>query len=439
MTETRSIADQMPLCPPRTDVDILVVGGGPAGLVTALGCASLGLGVTLISGPHRPGGHARDRRTAALFGGSIELMRNLGVWPLLAADCQALDAIRIIDDTGRLMRAPEVTFRASEVGLETFGYNVPNAPLMDALLAVAGAEPNLTIVETAGATRVEPGPERVAITIAEGPTLSARIAVAADGRKSLARDASGIGTRSWSYDQAAVVTWFEHGRDHEGVSTEFHRRHGPLTTVPMPGRASSLVWIESRDEAKRLDALDDGDFRRALERELHGLLGVIGTIGPRALFPLSALTVEQYGARRIALVGEAAHVIPPIGAQGLNLGFRDAAAFVDCVAAAAKEGRDIGGDDVLADYTRMRSGDVSSRVTAVDLLNRALLSPFLPLSLARGFGLYLLQNVGPLRREVIRRGVDPAGSPPRLMRRGYTRPDHGRTGGSARFPSNGAA
>jgi 2-octaprenyl-6-methoxyphenol hydroxylase len=400
------------------DPSALVIGGGPAGLAAALALSIAGLPVTLAAAPHRPGGHDRDRRTAALFAGSVELLRNLGVWDDLKEHCAPLTAIRLIDDTGRLFRAPEVTFRAAEAGLDAFGYNVPNDALLDCLSARAAAMPGLTLHATGGARAVRIAQGRVSVDLAEGDQLSAALAVAADGRKSITRDAAGISVETWSYPQAAVVTWFTHQRSHDGVSTEFHRAVGPFTTVPMPGLASSLVWVEEPGEAARIMALSETDFRRAIETRLNGLLGPVGEVGPRAVFPLSGLTPDVFGRNRVALVGESGHVIPPIGAQGLNLGLRDAATLADCVAEAVADGRDPGGSAVTDRYSALRAPDVNGRITAVDILNRTLLSPYLPVHLLRGFGLHVLNVAGPLRRRIVQEGVQPASYVPLLMQNG---------------------
>jgi 2-octaprenyl-6-methoxyphenol hydroxylase len=157
------------------------------------------------------------------------------------------------------------------------------------------------------------------------------------------------------------------------------------------------------------------EFRAAIEERLQGLLGGVGEIGPRALFPLSGLSASSFAADRVALVGEAAHVIPPIGAQGLNLGLRDAAVLADCLAGALSEGRDIGGPETLAAYNAARRLDAGSRIAIVDLLNRSLLTALLPVHLARGLGLHILKAVGPLRRMVVREGLAPSLAQPTLM------------------------
>ncbi|WP_333794215.1 UbiH/UbiF family hydroxylase [Hyphomicrobium sp.] len=393
-----------------------VVGGGPAGIASALALGRAGLDVVLAAPPHRPLGLASDTRTAALFAGSIELLKNVGAWEALAPDSAPIEAIRIVDDTGGLLRAPEVVFTASEVGRDAFGWNVPNDRLVAALRAAAAApESRVSLHETAGIAKVEIGNTAARLTSQEEAEFEARLVVGADGRNSICRAAAGIGTRSWRYEQAALIATFHHGRPHHGISTEFHRPAGPFTTVPLPGLCSSLVWVERPEEARRLLALDEVAFRRTLEERLQGLLGGIGEIGSRAMFPLSGLTAETFGRSRVALVGEAGHVIPPIGAQGLNLGLRDAATLADCVAAALAEGHDPGGAETLDAYSRRRRPDVAARVATVDVLNRSLLSGFLPVHLARGLGLVALKSFGPLRRLAVQEGLQPSSDVPALL------------------------
>lgn len=385
---------------------VVVIGGGPAGLATAVLLARFGVETVAVAAAPVAG---PDRRTAALFSGSIELLRNLGVWDAIAKDCEPMFGIRLIDDRGAMLRAPETVFKAVELGLDEFGFNVPNASLVAALGRAASAQPGLTVLSGTVAAVVDRD-AGVTVRLTDGRSLTAGICVGADGRHSLARTAAGIVTRSWDYPQAAVVTAFGHQRPHHGISTEFHRPNGPLTTVPMPGRRSSLVWVESREEAARLGQLVDEAFCEELETRLSGLLGTIGDVGPRASFPLSGLSAETLGLGRIALVGEAAHVMPPIGAQGLNLGLRDAAVLAECVAEAQ------GGDSAaIAEYARSRAPDVGSRIAAIDVLNRSLLSDFLPAHLLRGFGVYALGAIPALRRVVVREGLRPSVASPKAM------------------------
>lgn len=400
-----------------TTTACMIVGTGPAGLATALALAAVGVEVTLV-GPPAATEEAADTRTAALFTGSVELLRNLGVWKPLASVSAPLRAIRIIDDTGGLLRAPEVLFTAREVGLGAFGWNVPNAALTAALWEEIARAGRIEFVNTARVAHVEIRPGEVIARTSEGRTVSARLVAAADGRGSVCRAAAGILTRRWSYDQAAIATRFAHGRPHGDVSSEFHRAAGPMTVVPLPGLESGLVWVERPRIAERLAGVDADGFRAALEAHLQGLLGSVGEVGPRRAFPLGGLTAEVYARARVALVGEAGHVIPPIGAQGLNLGLRDAATLADAVAEARARGRDVGGAEVMESYHAARRADVETRILAVDVLNRALLSTLLPVSLARGLGLHLVRALGPLKRELMRHGLEPAGPRPTLMQAG---------------------
>ncbi len=392
----------------------MVVGSGPAGLSAALALAEVGAEVVLV-GPPAPPQQAADTRTAALFTGSVAMLANLGVWPSVQDVSAPLRAIRIIDDTGRLMRAPEVLFEAHEIGLEAFGWNVPNAALTDALWAAVKSHAAIRIVATARVEGLQITQDGVRARTLEGTEVTARLVAAADGRNSICRTAAGITITAWSYDQTAIATRFSHGRPHDDISTEFHRSAGPLTTVPLPGLASSLVWVERPAVAQELIGMDEDAFRHALTERLQGLLARIDDIGPRRSFPLSGLTADTFAANRVALIGEAGHVIPPIGAQGLNLGLRDAAALADCVSEALRQDRDVGGDACMQHFHDARRADVGSRSFAVDTLNRTLLSTLLPVSLVRGLGLHMIRSVGPLKRALIRYGLEPSGSRPTLM------------------------
>lgn len=394
--------------------DVIVVGGGPAGLAAGVALARLGFVTALATQPLVRSG-PRDNRTAALFTGSITLLRNLGVWHDVADASAPISAIRIIDDTGSLLKAPEVLFTSEEIGLEAFGYNVPNANLVDALVAIA-PRCGLRIFETAGVRDVTIGADGVHLRLDDGHELAAQLIVGADGRNSICRKAAGIASQTWTYDQSALTTSFAHQRPHGGISTEFHRPAGPFTTVPLPGLASSLVWVERPAVAGRLAELDDDAFRAELEARLQGLLGPVGEIARRAVFPLSGLTAEVFALNRVALVGEAGHVVPPIGAQGLNLGLRDVAWLADSLADARAKGRDCGDPMTLARYTAARRLDVASRIWTIDILNRSLLSSLLPVHLARGLGLHALNALAPLRRIVVREGLAPSGATPKLMR-----------------------
>ena len=390
--------------------EVAVVGGGPAGLTAAVALASAGVDTIVIAPPHRP-----DNRTTALLAGSVAALDALGVWPLCQAYAAPLAALRIVDDRGGLLRAPDVTFHASEIGLPAFAHNVENRRLMDALTARARDFPALRMVEAA-ATDIDVDDSGVTLRLADGRTVRARLAIGADGRDSLCRSAAGIEVERWSYPQTALTCNVRHDRPHRDTSTEFHTAAGPFTLVPLPGLQSSLVWVAKPAEAERLAGLSDDAFSLAVERHAHSLLGKMQVVSGRALFPLGGQSARRFAARRIVLIGEAAHLIPPIGAQGFNLGLRDAATIAELVVATRRSGGDPGERALLERYDRMRQVDVRARTFAVDLLNRSLLADFLPLQGARGLALALLDRIGPLRRAVMREGVTPRANEPRLMR-----------------------
>jgi 2-octaprenyl-6-methoxyphenol hydroxylase len=389
--------------------EVVVVGAGPTGLTAAVALASAGVETALVARAS-----PSDNRTTALLTGSVAALETLGVWERCRAQAAPLRVMRIVDDTGRLLHAPEVRFEAAEIGLDAFGHNIENRHLIAALEARSRELPSLHRIED-DVRAIDIAASGVSVTLKSGGTASARLAIGADGRHSLCRAAAGIETDRHAYPQTALTYNLRHTRPHQDTSTEFHTASGPFTLVPLPGLRSSLVCVVEPSAAEHLRALDHDALSRDLERRSHSILGKIDAEEGHGLFPLAAETARHFAARRIALIGEAAHAIPPIGAQGLNLGLRDAAAIAEAVVTARRAGADAGSREVLAAYDAERRADVASRTVAVDLLNRSLLSDFVPVQGARGLGLYLLDHVGPLRRAVMREGVSPRAQP-RLMR-----------------------
>jgi 2-octaprenyl-6-methoxyphenol hydroxylase len=379
------------------DFDIVVVGAGAAGLAAGLALAGRGWQVAVLG----EAAARRDGRTVALMDGSVRFLEEIGAWARLAPSASPLETLTIIDDTGSLLRAPPVAFHASEIGLDAFGQNVESAALVDGLAAQARETPGLTLLApTMGSLAVEADVSRV--RLADGGSLAARLVVGADGRRSGVREAAGIRTREWSYEQVALTAILAHDRSHRDTSTEFHTREGPFTLVPMAGRRSSLVWLVSPGHARRLQAFDDEAFARAVETQAQSMLGSMRLAGPRGAVPMGGLSVDRFAAERVALVGEAAHVFPPLGAQGLNLGLRDVKGLRDAVGQAPG---DPGDPARLARYDRARGFDVRSRTGVVDAMNRSLLAGFLPIDAARGLGLMAVSRIPPLRRFVMRQGL----------------------------------
>ena len=383
--------------------DVAVVGGGPAGLSAAIALAQAGSSTVLIA---RRAPYA-DNRTTALLGGSIDFLEGLGVWERCRDQAAPLSAMRLVDDTARLIRAPEVRFSADEIGLEAFGCNIENHVLVAALEARAAEIPGLTRFDDEAET-VLPDDKEVAITTANGTSVLARLVVGADGRHSLCRDAVGIGVVKRDLNQAALTFNIGHARPHQNVSTEFHTPQGPCVFVPLPGNRCSVVWVVSPKEAERLLALSDDELSEAAEKQSHSIFGRVRVEAGRHLFPLAIERPKQFAHRRVVLVGEAAHVIPPIGAQGLNLGLRDAADIADLAREAIAAGQDPGAWRVLQRYDFARRADVLSRSFVIDVANRSLLSDILPMQTLRAAGLHLIGSIGPLRRLAMREGLAPS-------------------------------
>ncbi|MGO4351202.1 UbiH/UbiF family hydroxylase [Rhizobium sp. RAF36] len=379
--------------------EVAVIGGGLAGMVAGVAIARGGRNVALIAPP----APKEDRRTTALMDQSIRFLDRLTLWDKLKPATAALTSMRIIDGTNRLLRAPATTFRAPEVGLDAFGHNFPNAALMTVLEAAIAGEGNITRFD-AFAETIEIGAESVTLTLAGGEQLTADFAVGADGRKSKLRETAGIDIRNWSYPQSAIVLNFSHSVPHQNISTEFHTEHGPFTQVPLPGSRSSLVWVQNPAEAAANAELSLEDLSRLVEERMQSMLGRVSVEEGVQVWPLSGMMAHRFGRGRIALVGEAAHVFPPIGAQGLNLSLRDIMALTDILCGRAEL-------PVAADsgdqFDRKRRADIMTRTASVDLLNRSLLSDFLPVQMLRAAGLHILSAIPPLRSIVMREGIEP--------------------------------
>ena len=397
--------------PPAAEVftaEVAIVGAGPAGLVSAIALAAAGVDALLIAPPAQ-----MDHRTTALLAGSVAALDTLGVWKGCVPHAAPLKKLRIVDDTRRLFRAPEVLFTAAEIDCDAFGYNIENRHLMAALQSRAATLPLTWIA--APALAIECDASVVTIKHGQGEAR-VQLAIGADGARSVCRAAAGITTRRRAYPQTALTVNLSHARAHDDTSTEFHTEEGPFTLVPLPGRRSSLVCVAAPAHCAELAAMDDAALSAEIERRAHSLLGTMSVESGRSIFPLAVEKADALARSRIVLVGEAAHVVPPIGAQGLNLGIRDAATVAEIVADAHWHGHDLGGPEVIGRYDNERRADIVTRTLAVDLLNRSLLAEFMPAHGARGLSLYLVDRIGPLRRALMREGIAPAVSQPKLMR-----------------------
>jgi 2-octaprenyl-6-methoxyphenol hydroxylase len=380
----------------RSAFEIAVIGGGATGFAAALAAAIGGRDTVLFAPPASfpPG------RTALLMQGSLEILGDLGVSPEDSPHAAPLRSIRIVDATDRLIRAPETIFHASEIGLPAFGLNMPNGELVETMRRRAEVAPALTIVDNP-VDHIEHDDAGVLLT-AKGAQYRARLVIAADGARSVARAAAGISARTWAYRQSVLVATLAIAYPHGGISTEFHTTSGPLTLVPLAGDRISIVWVDRPERAEAVAALAGGAFSQAAAERAQFVHGAMQADSQPHVYALSAALADRFAARRTMLVGEAAHVFPPIGAQGLNLGLRDVAALMRVL---ARHRSDPGAAAALDAYHAARQADVRSRTLAVDLLNRSLLTGFLPVQLARGLGMAAVSAVPALRRALMRQGL----------------------------------
>jgi len=378
--------------------DAVVVGGGLAGLAAAVAIARAGL-ETVHLAPKGP----RDLRTSALMLPSVDYLRGAGLIGEPAAVGHPLTQIRIIDATTRLFRAPETLFDSAEAGLEAFGWNFPNVKLAEAFEAARAQLPNLTTRDTSLAS-LEASAAGIMLTLGDGTALEVPLVVGADGKKSLVRAAGGFRAREHGFTQAALVCDLELGRPLGSTSVEFHYPQGPFTLVPAGGNRANLVWIDDQAVLKSEQASGPDRLRAVFLEKSQRLFGDIALTAPAHLFPLSTISVDHAGANGIVLVGESAHVFPPIGAQGLNLGLRDVADL-----AAVLSDVDVASPGwaktVSEDYSTRRAGDLARTGSMVDALFRSLLTEMLPAQLLRAGGLWALKILPPLRKQAFDLGM----------------------------------
>ena len=379
--------------------EIAVVGGGLAGSIAAIAFAGQGFSVAFIA----PEDGRTDSRTTALMENSLQFLTTLGIWDSVLPHAAALQTMQIIDGTDRLIRAPTVAFRAAEIGLEAFGYNIPNAPFLKVLEEAIEKEACITVLH-ATVDRLSTADGQTALTLSNGETIEARLVIGADGRTSKVRQSAGIEVHNVTYPQTALVLNLSHDLPHKNTSTEFHTPTGPFTIVPLGERRSSLVWVVKPEQAKDLVDMTDEALNRRIEERMSSMLGKIRIETRPQAWLLSAQTARAFGKDGIALIGEAAHVFPPIGAQGLNLSLRDIQSAVDLAVKARASSQTLAIGNA---YDRARRADILTRTAGIDLLNRSLLSGFLPVQMLRAAGLQLLYSVPPLRHLMMQEGVAP--------------------------------
>jgi 2-octaprenyl-6-methoxyphenol hydroxylase len=414
----------------RPDVDVLIAGGGFAGLTLAIALRqALGESFTVaVADPSLGATHADDERASAIVASVRRLFDTLGVWQRVADEAQPiLDMVVTDSRLGDAVRPTFLTFAGEIEPGEPFAHMIDNRRLVEALADKArqtGVE-----LRTAAVTEFtvpsERGPvsastssdaSRIDTRLSDGSALAAPLLVAADGARSTIRGRAGISTHGWSYGQSAIVINVAHERDHGGRAEEHFLPAGPFAILPLKGCRASIVWTETTVEAGRIMALPDDAFHTELEQRFKLHLGDIKVIGRRRAHPLGFFVARSFIAERIALIGDAAHLIHPIAGQGLNMGLKDVAALAEVIVDAARLGLDPGSAEVLERYQRWRRFDTMAMGVATDGLNRLFSNRSDLLRLVRDVGLGLVDRVPALKRLFIREAAGLVGEVPKLLR-----------------------
>ncbi|ADO42147.1 FAD-dependent monooxygenase [Ketogulonicigenium vulgare] len=383
-----------------SSVDIVIAGGGVAGLTAAAAFGAAGYTVVLAD-PAPAVAAQNDQRTTAFLQPARALLEQAGVWPLIAGDAADLRVMRIVDAAKQ--PAVSADFVSDEISDQPFGWNFPNALLRAKLLERIAALPQ---VQIRFATRYESHLAQdadVRVQLSDG-IVRARLLIGADGRASNVREQAGIKARASSFAQKAVVFSVTHSQPHDNVSIEVHRSGGPFTLVPLPDRdgkpCSSVVWMENGARAEDLMALDDAAFIAAAQDRSADVLGQMALASKRQLWPIIAQRAAHITAPRVALMAEAAHVMPPIGAQGLNMSLADLAALLDLATPAG-----LGGGTMLRAYARRREADIALRMAGVAALNHASIAALPGIGALRARGLRAIHGPKVIRQALMRLGL----------------------------------
>ena len=394
----------------RINADIIISGGGVAGLTAAAAFGSAGFNVICVD-PEPPvisaSATGADLRSTAFLQPSVEVLQAAGLWDRLAPHAAPLQIMRIIDAGGEVNEPRRIKdFDASDVSDQPFGYNLPNWLLRREMVARLAELPNVDFRPGVATKSILTRQTEARVSLTDGTTISARLAVGADGRNSLMRQALGIAVKTWRYGQKALTFAVTHPIPHDNVSTEIHRTGGPFTLVPLPDRdgmpASAVVWMSDGPEIQRLAALGASEFEAAINARSCHILGPLTLASPRMVWPIISQMADRLTGERTALMAEAAHVMPPIGAQGLNMSLADIATLL---ALAKATPGSLGDADMLAAYEKARHRDIQTRVLGIDALNRASMLGAPALRDLRGAALDALYAVTPLRKTLMRVGL----------------------------------
>ena len=390
--------------------DIVISGGGIAGLTAAAAFGKAGFSVLCVD-PAPPittrDADGADLRSTAFLQPARDFLNDIGLWPVLSPFATPLQTMRIVDAGGEVAE-PRVTkdFDAADISEEPFGWNLPNWLLRREISAVLSDLPNVEFRPGVKAETLFTRTAQARVGLSDGTKVFAKLVIAADGRNSPMRDAAGIGVQTTRFGQKALAFAVTHSLPHRFVSTEIHRTGGPFTLVPLPdfdGKPSSaIVWMEESAKADALMALNETAFEDAMNKRSCELYGPLKLASKRTIWPIIAQKADSLIAERLAVVAEAAHVVPPIGAQGLNMSLKDIATLLDL---ATKHPEQLGDQHMLDAYQKARYGDVKLRVAGITALNRTSMASDQTLRDLRAKGIDLLHGIGPVRHGLMKLGL----------------------------------
>lgn len=394
----------------RISTDILISGGGVAGLSAAAAFGSAGFSV-ICADPTPPVTNATDEgadlRTTAFLHPSIPVLESAGLWARLEPSAAPLQIMRIVDAGGETPEPRVIKdFDAADISDAPFGWNLPNWLLRREMVARLADLPNVSFLPGIATTKLLTRESEALVTLSDGRKISARLVIAADGRNSTMREALGIAVKTIRYGQKALAFAVTHPVPHQNVSTEIHRSGGPFTLVPLPDRdglpCSAVVWMETGPEVQRLAALPVADFEAAMNLRSCQILGPLTLASRRSVWPIISQIADRMAGERVALMAEAAHVVPPIGAQGLNMSLADLSTLLDLAKA---DPADLGSAKMLDAYHRRRHLEVQARVKGIDLLNRTSMIEGQLLRDLRAGALNAFYSVAPVRKTLMKAGL----------------------------------
>ena len=399
--------------------DVIIAGGGFVGTTLALAVATLapkGFRVALIDA-EPPQKDKADARASALSAASKGLLSVLGIWPELAGDAQPITSIDVTDGSLDAPLRPyflgfDDDLRSGESG----AYMIENADLTRALSAALAREPAIAVSAPDSVIGFSATPFDIEVQRAKGGAASAKLLVAADGKRSRLREEAGIKCVSWSYPQVGIVTTVKHEKPHGGKAVQHFLPGGPFAILPLKGNRSSIVWTEDKATGKAIIEADEAAFVAELAKRFRSKLGDIALAGPRQSFPLDFQVARSFVAERLALVGDAAHAVHPLAGQGLNIGFRDVAALTEIIVEGARLGLDIGASGPLERYERWRRFDSAFSAAVMDGLNRLFSNDNAPLRALRDLGLGVVDRAPWLKRALVREAAGVSGNVPRLLK-----------------------